>query len=196
MSDESRVSVVIDRGPDGSLHTERLRLDVPVLDDLDPVHEVCADPLVWQHFPSLRHTERSTTERMLRAWIGGWRRDGLGPWIVRAHDDERALGHGGCRIRKEGFWNLGYRFAPAAQGNGYATELAGAAVEIAQQVRPELPVVAYLLEHNLASKRVAEKIGLRFQFRGPDAGNPDHTAIRLVYADRDLAPEQLAATMS
>ncbi|MGN7247635.1 hypothetical protein ACTHQ1_07875 [Janibacter anophelis] len=51
-------------------------------------------------------------------------------------------------------------------------------------------------EHNHASRRVADKLGLTLQQRGPDAGNPDPAAVRLVYADRSLTPEQRAATLA
>jgi RimJ/RimL family protein N-acetyltransferase len=68
-------------------------------------------------------------------------------------------------------------------------------MEAARAHRPELPIVAYLLEHNTASARVAEKVGLRLVHRGPDAGNPDADAIRLIYADRALDKAALAATL-
>lgn len=45
---------------------------------------------------------------------------------------------------------------------------------------PDLPVVAYLLEHNKASERVAQKLRMQLVHRGPDASNPDPAAIRLV----------------
>ena len=81
--------------------------------------------------------------------------------------------------------NLYYRFSPDVQGNGYATELARVALAAAKAVRPERPVVAFMLEHNTASWRVAERVGMHHLWTGPDAGNPDPTAVRLVYADRD-----------
>jgi hypothetical protein len=37
-----------------------------------------------------------------------------------------------------------------------------------------------------ARARVAEKPGLALQHRGPDSGNPDPHAVRLVDADRPL----------
>lgn len=91
--------------------------------------------------------------------------------------------------------NLGYRFAPEAQRRGLATELARTALATARDTRPELPVVAYLLEHNRASAAVTEKVGLTLRHRGPDAGNPDPSAVRLVFADRALSEEELGATM-
>jgi RimJ/RimL family protein N-acetyltransferase len=56
-------------------------------------------------------------------------------------------------------------------------------------------VIAYLVEHNRGSARVAEKLGLELVHRAPDVGNPDPAVMRLVYADRPLTSEQLAAAL-
>lgn len=178
------------------LRTDRLRLEVPHEDDLAGLHEIYSDPRVWTHFPTLRHTDPATTRTMLEGWIAAWARDGLGPWLVRLPDDERVIGHAGCSLRPAGWWNLGYRFAADVHGRGLASEAARVAVEQAGAVRPAAPVVAYLLDHNVASRKVAERLGMTLQHRGPDEGNPDPAAVRLVYADRDLTEEQRAATLA
>lgn len=175
--------------------TERLTLHRPTEADAAGLHKICSDPRVWTHFPSLCFTNIQQTETMLARWIEGWERDGLGTWIVRGADSEEILGYGGCSVRQGAFWNLGYRFAFEAQGNGLATEISLEALEHARLIQPELPVVAYLLEHNGASARVAEKVGLSLVYRGADAGNPDPDAVRLVYADRPLTDVELAATL-
>lgn len=51
----------------------------------------------------------------------------LDAWVVR--EDGAVVGHGGCAVRGGTFWNLGYRFAPEAQGRGLATRVARAAVD-------------------------------------------------------------------
>lgn len=189
--------------PDDDLHhlrTERLLLDAPRERDLDALHAIYADPRVWTHFPALRHTDPSRTREMLGRWIEVWERDGLGPWMVRSRDrphgsDGPLLGHGGVDLREGAFWNLGYRLAAEAHGHGYATEVARAGVAAARRHRGEVPVIAYLLEHNHASRRVAEKVGLALRLRGPDAGNPDPEAVRLVLADRPLEAAQEAAAL-
>lgn len=178
------------------LRTDRMRLDIPSEDDLAVLHEIYSDPRVWTHFPTLRHTEPETTRTMLEGWIAAWARDGLGPWLVRLPDDERVIGHAGCSLRPTGWWNLGYRFAADVHGRGLASAAARVAVEQAVAVRPDAPVVAYLLEHNVASRKVAERLGMTLQHRGPDGGNPDPSAVRLVYADRDLTDGQLALTLA
>lgn len=65
----------------------------------------------------------------------------------------------------------------------------------ANLARADAPVVAYLLEHNSASARVAIKLGFDLVHRGPDEGNPDATAIRLIYSDRPLTPAQLGTLL-
>lgn len=165
--------------------TERLRLDRPTPADVDDWHAIHADPRVWEHFPSGRHTSIDETEAALAAALDDWAAGGLGYWSVRLDADGPVIGCGGCRpVADEQRWNLYYRFTPESQGNGYATELAGAAIAAANAVRPDWPVVAYMLEHNTASWRVAERLGMHRIWTGPDAGNPDPAAIRFVYADR------------
>lgn len=173
--------------------TQRLLVDRPTKEDLAELHLISSDPRVWAHFPSLRHTDSRQTRAMLERWITAWKRDGLGPWIVRSAADQTMAGYGGCSVVRESFWNLGYRFASEAQGQGFATEVSLEALKQANSNRPDLPVVASLLEHNKASARVAQKVGLVLQHRGLDAGNPDQTAIRLIYADRELTAECLSA---
>lgn len=132
---------------------------------------------------------------MIDRWTQGWEAAGLDTWVVRLRSHPRVIGYGGCSVLGGKVWNLGYRMASEAQGHGYATEVAREAMGHAHLSSPVLPVVAYLLEHNLASERVALKVGMKRVHRGPDAGNPDPSATRLVYADRALSADELAATL-
>lgn len=177
------------------METKRLVLSRPTSRDATGLHSISSDPRVWTHFPSLRHVDIAQTRAMLDRWIALWDRDGLGPCVVRNPGDQAIIGYGGCSIAREVFWNLGYRFAFEEQGQGFATELSLEAISQATRSRPELPIVAYLLEHNKASARVAEKIGLALMHRGLDAGNPDPEAIRLVYANRPLSAVELLEIM-
>ena len=173
--------------------TARLQLDPPCEADIEDLHRIYSDARTWTHLPSGRFADLASTRRALTGWLADWSVHGLGAWVAR--EDGAVVGHGGCAVRQGVFWNLGYRFAPEAQGRGLATELARAAVDAAREHRPELPVVAYLLENNPASAAVAEKVGLSLRHRGPDAGNPDPSAVRQVFADRALDDAELAATM-
>lgn len=183
------------------VETPRLVLDAVVEDDLDAHVPLMSDPGVWAHLPEGRHTSPEQTMAAIRHSLGHWQRDGLGYWTARLRadlpgTDLRAgdvVGTGGCALRVgTAWWNLYYRFTPPAWGTGLAAELVGAAIDAAHSVAPERPVVAYLLEHNERSRGRAERSGLQLVWRGPDAGNPDPAAVRLVYADRVLDTDQLA----
>lgn len=176
-------------------HTERLDLRPPVRTDVDELFAICSDPRVWQHFPSRRHTTPERAHEMVERWMRGWESVGLDTWVVRRAKDSPVIGYGGCSLLHDAVWNLGYRLAPEVQGNGYATEVSREGIRCARRVKPELPIVAYLLEHNAASDRVARKLGMKLVHRGPDAGNPDPAAVRLVYADRPLTDSELAAAL-
>jgi RimJ/RimL family protein N-acetyltransferase len=177
--------------------TPRLQLDAVVRGHLDEHVALMSDPGVWAHLPSGRHTDPTKTAEGIEHSVGHWSRDGLGYWTARLRRDltdppvglesGAVVGTGGC-ARREGtaWWNLYYRLTPAAWGLGLAAELVTAAIDAAQAVDPDRPVVAYLLEHNVESRGRAERAGLSLVWRGPDAGNPDPAAVRLVYADRPL----------
>jgi RimJ/RimL family protein N-acetyltransferase len=180
--------------------TDRLRLDAVVADDLDEHFALLSDPGSWRHLPSGRHTTPGQTMAGIRRSVAHWARDGLGYWTARLRADlpdaglaaGAVVGTGGCAVRDgDTWWNLYYRLTAPAWGLGLAAELVTAAMDAAHAVDPDRPVVAYLLEHNRKSRGRAERSGLELVWRGPDAGNPDPAAVRLVYTDRPLPDDLL-----
>jgi RimJ/RimL family protein N-acetyltransferase len=172
-----------------------------------------ADPRVWRHFPSGVHTSPDRTAEQLAREERSWELDGLGYWSVRLRGrvslrgreslrgrdslwgrdalrgrDSTFAGVGGCRLYATAAWNLYYRIRPELQGNGYATELATAAIGAARMVDPGPPIVASVLAHNAASRAVATKVGLRLVWEGTEPAGR-----RLLFCDRDIDPAALAA---
>ena len=142
--------------------TDRLILSHVGDSDTDDWHRIHADPRLWTHYPTGRHTAREQTAELIQTSVAAWDGAGLGYWTVRDRLDGPVVGCGGCRpVAGQQRWNLYYRFDPSTHGKGYATELARVAVEAANAVAPHWPVTALMLETNPASWRVAEKIGLR-----------------------------------
>ena len=85
-----------------------------------------------------------------------------------------------------GTWNVYYRLAPSQLGHGYATEIARAGVDAAHECDPDVPVIAWILPHNAASRRVVERLGFA------DYGawdNPAGGGVHRVYADRRWCPD-------
>lgn len=115
---------------------------------------------------AMRHTHRFETLRACRRHVAGheWqrRRHGFAPWTIRSRTDSRIIGWGG--VFEDPFdpgWGveLGYWFAPAVWGRGYASELAAASVTEARE-RLHLPELrAFARPENRGSCRVLEKAG-------------------------------------
>ncbi len=180
---------------DTTIRTSRLTLSRPLWSDISAIHAICSDPASWAHLPSGRHQTREQTEQLVARWILGWETEGLDVAVVRRRGSVEVLGYVGCSVRDDKLWNLSYRLAPSAQGMGYAREAAQAAIDQATRIRPELPVTAYLLEHNLASASVARDLGLALIDSGPDAADPRPGSVRLVFSDRPLRKDERRTVM-
>jgi RimJ/RimL family protein N-acetyltransferase len=171
--------------------TTRLVLTTPVDADVAELFELHTDPRVWEHLPSGRHIDPVQTKALLDTYREGWIENGLDVWVARDSETKVLLGMGGPSLRGGRAWNIYYRLAPTAWGRGYAQEIVAAARAATAELGSDLPHVAVLLEHNEGSRRAAERAGLHLVWRGIDRGNPDSSAMRLVYADRPLSTDDL-----
>ncbi|HYD11809.1 MAG TPA: GNAT family N-acetyltransferase [Allosphingosinicella sp.] len=147
------------------LETARLILRPFEESDLDAQARAMGDPEVMRYLGANPLSREDTWRRMLCA-PGLWTLVGFGYWAVVARDDGRYLGQLGFADFKrdmtpsiEGLLEIGWIFAPAAQGQGYATEAAQAALAWADAVLAPDEVVAIIDAENAPSIRVAEKIG-------------------------------------
>jgi RimJ/RimL family protein N-acetyltransferase len=173
--------------------TERLELRAMSMADLDEVYALMSDPRVWQHRPTGVHRNPDQTAGQLTREARGWELDGLAYWSARLRDGGVFAGVGGCRLHATAAWNLYYRIRPELQGNGYASELARAAIAAARAVDPTIPIVASVLEHNLASRAVATGAGLRLEWQGMETDGPSAGALRLLFCDREADAALLEA---
>lgn len=75
-------------------------------------------------------------------------------------------------VNGEPVWELGYRLLPSAWGRGFATEAATACRDWFFANRPEPKFVLMIDPANVASARVAQKIGARHEFDAVVYGVP------------------------
>jgi RimJ/RimL family protein N-acetyltransferase len=180
------------------VETDRLSLRPAGEDDLEAMARLHGDVRVWQHRPEGRHTSVEQTAEFLNELEAQWDRDGIGYWVaalrvaVAGVAAGTVAGIGGCALSpRTGCWNVYYRLFPELQGHGLATELCRTGIDAARTFDPQLPVLALLLEHNVASKGTAERAGLTLAWRGSASGGTDPDAQRLIYADRPLNSEEI-----
>jgi RimJ/RimL family protein N-acetyltransferase len=163
--------------------TTRLSLRPMSIDDTDDLFPILSDPAGWWYEPEHGHAKLETTRGFAERASARWTTDGLSYWTARRQTDDVVVGLGGAQRHRSGSWNLSYRIATAEQGHGYATELARAGLAVANEHDPGVAVIAWVLDHNIPSRRVAERIGLIN--RGPHVDANDGIE-RLAYADREI----------
>lgn len=173
--------------PDRSGHrrvvTARLELRAMESSDVDELFAILSDPGMWTYDPPRRHTQHDQTAAYVARAAARWTSDGLSYWTVRLRDTGEVIGSGGVQAHAAGSWNLNYRIATRAQGRGLATELARTAISAAHSADPERVVVAWVDESNLASRQVAERVGLVDRGIHP---TPNDGVPRIAYADSPL----------
>jgi RimJ/RimL family protein N-acetyltransferase len=164
--------------------TDRLDLRWPDPEgDLDDLFAIFSDPAGWWYDPGGRHLDRERTRDWLTRAASRFETDGLSYWTVRRRDRGTIIGVGGAQRQRTRAWNLNYRFATAHQGQGFATELGRAAYGAAQAVDADVPFIAWIAEHNLPSRKVAERLGLTNYGLRVD---PSDEQPRLAYGDRPI----------
>ena len=147
-------------GNSSQLETERLILRPMLESDIDALHLIFADLKVMAAF----HHEPLTREQMQR-------------WLQRNLDHQREFGYGlfslilketgeligDCGLEQmedQGAAELGYDLRSEFWNRGYATEAAIAVRDYAFDVLHLPQLISLIQVGNLASKRVAEKVGM------------------------------------
>ena len=99
-------------------------------------------------------------ERYYQTW-------GFGPYAVVERQSRQVLGYCGLFLFPEldgqAEVEIGYRLIRSAWGKGYATEAAGAVRDFAFNTLSLMRLIAIIDPSNIASIRVAEKIGMAYE---------------------------------
>ena len=99
---------------------------------------------------------------------------GFGMFLVRRKSDGEAIGMAGL-VQRDFLKDIdvGYAFLPIGRGQGFATEAAAACVEYARREHGARRLAAITDPDNLASIRVLERLGFRYQgsVQFPDDGD-------------------------
>jgi RimJ/RimL family protein N-acetyltransferase len=169
------------------LESDRLRLRPLSWDDLPFLVELHADPEVARFVAHGRPRTEDETREWLTRTIAA-QSEGLGHQGVMLKGDDRLIGRCGLTCfeleqglsRPRAFWGrgsapsglstvavieLGYTFRRDCWGKGYASEAARCMRDQAFVTRGEPRVMSFIIEGNVASMRVADRIGMRQ--RGP-----------------------------
>jgi ribosomal-protein-alanine N-acetyltransferase len=119
--------------------------------------------------------------RWLQFSLDHWDRHGYGYWAIRTITLNQFAGRAGLKsaeVEGKPEVELAYAFLPEFWGQGLATEISQAILKRAFDDLALTEVVCFTLTTNVASQRVMQKLGFRFERAGLHANLP-HVFYRL-----------------
>jgi RimJ/RimL family protein N-acetyltransferase len=140
--------------------TKRLILRGFQEEDLDAYAQICADAETMQYIGTGKTMNRSESWRGMAMFLGHWQLRGYGMWAVENRQSGEMLGRVGC-WKPEGWidFEIGWMIARKYWGYGFATEAGQAAIAFAFEELQRSHIISLICPANLASRRVAEKLG-------------------------------------
>ena len=147
------------------LETERLILRLLDERDVDAIHQMRSDANVMRFIREPQSREESAN------WVelvsSRWANEKIGFCAMIERSSEKFIGWCGLwQLKETGEIEVGYAVGKSFWGKGYATEAATRFLDYAfEKLRLE-KVVAVTRPENAASRRVMEKIGMRYDYTG------------------------------
>jgi RimJ/RimL family protein N-acetyltransferase len=161
-----------------AIETARLRLRPFTPADLDELAALLSDPTVMRYLgvEGGKTLTRAETKDVLARMVAGWQENGFGRWAVLRKTTAQLIGLCGFRLH-ESVPELLYLLGTTHWGQGFAAEAARASLRYGfEELRFER-IVAFTRPENVASQRVLQKIGMRF-----DGAGQLHGVAALCYA--------------
>ena len=146
------------------LETERLILREFCSDDSKFIVELL-NSSGWLEFIGDRNvkTEEQAIQYLQSGPIKSYELNGYGLSLVELKRDHNPIGMCGI-IKRDNLENpdIGFAFLPAYTGMGFAFEIANATMSYASNKLKLKQVLAITVPHNIASRKLLEKIGMKF----------------------------------
>ena len=153
------------------LETERLILRDFHRDDLDALAATLGDIAVVYHLTGEPISREDSLRRLFMA-VGQWPVIGMGMWAVERKSDGKLVGHVGFFDMErdmvpslKGLPEMGWIFDTSVHGQGIACEACEAALDWLDASHGPIEVPAIIAIDNIASLKLAEKLGF---VRGAD----------------------------
>lgn len=145
------------------IQTPRLRIRELVAEDLEHLLPVDNDPEAMR-FITGRIKTREESEQAVTGMLKCYADHGFSFWPVELKDDGTFIGWAGFKfVENSEEIELGYRYAKQFWGHGYASEAAEAILHYGFEKLGFQRIVGRVAPENIASARVLEKIGMKFE---------------------------------
>lgn len=157
------------------LETSRLTLRHQVLDDLDNLYALYCDPDVSKYIPDAPHNYEEARAELEWHMNGHPKYPELGLWATIHKETNKFMGRCGLlpwTMDGQNEVEVAYLISKSYWGQGLGTEVAQALLDYGFEKLNLSRLICLIDEENLASIKVAEKIGMNFEKEGRDEMGP------------------------
>jgi ribosomal-protein-alanine N-acetyltransferase len=167
-----------------TIETARLIIRPFVPDDLDAYHrQVYSDPDVTRYLPGGKPRAREATRDVMDYFIEHDQQYNFTIAAALDRDSGALIGHCGLHQFNNGDVEIGYSFARACWGQGYATEAGRAMLHYGFETLKLAEIIALAFPANHASQRVMQKLGMIHEGTTMDYYNSELVIYRLAGVD-------------
>ena len=143
------------------LETERLRLRLFTHGDLQIMFRLNTDPDVVKYADTPAKDMEEVRQRLEQGPLSDYEKYGYGRFAVELKETGNVIGFCGIKYLPEiDLPEVGFRYLKEYWGKGIGTEAANVCVDFARDDLKIEKLVALIIPENIASIRVAEKLGM------------------------------------
>jgi ribosomal-protein-alanine N-acetyltransferase len=135
--------------------------------DLNDLLAIRSDPEVMRFIGAGQPHSMDQVRGALENVISVWRQHGFGRWAIVHKADKKMIGWCGLAfLDNTDEIEIGYGIAKEYWGKGLTTEAAAASIRFGFEELKLNRIVAVAMPENIASRRIMEKIGMKFEKTG------------------------------
>ena len=143
------------------LETTRLRLRLFTHDDLQVMYILGTDPDVIKYADTPAKNMEEVRQRLEQGPLADYKKYGYGRFAVELKETGEVIGFCGIKYLPEiDLPEVGFRYMKEYWGRGIGTEAAEVCVGFARDDLKIKKLIALIIPENIASIRVAEKLGM------------------------------------
>lgn len=146
-----------------NIETRRLILRHFTPNDADELYHIYSNRDLFKYMSNEKPLLRDQTRLLIYSLIENWQQHRFGVWALIDKKDKKLIGHCGFKfLDNTQEIQIGYLLLKSYWGNGLGTEAASTALKYGFEVARFERVVAIAKPENVASRRVMEKVGMKY----------------------------------
>ncbi len=146
------------------IETPRLNLRQFTPKDAKELYRIYSHPDSFKYMSNEKPLPWEQTRGLIDSFTEHWRKYNFGVWAVVDKSNQKLIGHCGLKfLGNTTEIQIGYLLFKSYWGRGLATEAASAVLKYGFEMAQLNRIVAIAKPENIASRRVMEKIGMKYE---------------------------------